>query len=103
MNGRALLVLGLAAAATAAGQSSAAKPWSAPRTSFGQPDIQGLWNTTTITPLERPRDLAGKQFFTEQEAAAYEKRMVEGRDSNPDAAESVADPVVWWERGVHIV
>ncbi|HYL34574.1 MAG TPA: hypothetical protein VEV17_01530 [Bryobacteraceae bacterium] len=99
-----VLVVGLLAG-TAAGQSSgsAAKPWTPARTSFGQPDLQGLWNNVTITPLERPRDLAGKQFFTEEEAAAYEKRMVEGRDSNPNAAESVADPVVWWERGVHIV
>jgi hypothetical protein len=92
----------LAFVSLAAGQT-APKRWTPPRTSFGQPDLQGLWNTVTITPLERPRDLAGKEYFTAEEAAAYEKRLVERRDSDSDAAESVADPVVWWERGVHVV
>jgi hypothetical protein len=92
----------LAFVSLAAGQT-APKRWTPPRTSFGQPDLQGLWNTVTITPLERPRDLAGKEYFTAEEAAAYEKRLVERRDSDADAAESVADPVVWWERGVHVV
>jgi hypothetical protein len=49
----------LAFVSLAAGQT-APKRWTPPRTSFGQPDLQGLWNTVTITPLERPRDLAGK-------------------------------------------
>ncbi|PYQ98165.1 MAG: hypothetical protein DMF96_11705 [Acidobacteria bacterium] len=40
------------------------------------PDIQGIWNFATITPLERPADLAGKEFFTEQEAAQYEKDVL---------------------------
>jgi hypothetical protein len=80
---------------TAAGQS--------PRTRDGHPDLQGIWTNVTLTPLERPRDLAGKAYFTKEEAAAYEKRIVERRDSDPDAADSVADPVVWWERGTHVV
>ena len=33
--------------------------------------------TPTITPLERPADLAGKATFTAEEAAAYEKQVVE--------------------------
>jgi len=70
----------------------------------GHPDLQGMWTNVTITPLERPRDLAGKAFFTPEEAAAYEKRIIEGRDqADPDAAGTVADPVVWWERGMHVV
>jgi len=73
------------------------------RTPDGHPDLQGIWTNVTITPLERPRDLAGKLYFTAEEAAAYEKRMVDRRDNNPDAAESVADPEVWWERGTHVV
>ena len=43
--------------------------WRAPRTSWGHPDLQGIWSTATITPLERPAELAGKEFFTEQEVA----------------------------------
>src|SRR5262245_20956298 len=41
-----------------------------------QPDIQGVWTFATITPLERPADLARKAFFTEAEVAAYEKDVL---------------------------
>lgn len=41
------------------------------------PDLQGLWSTGTITPLERPRNLAGKAVFTEPEAAEYERTWLE--------------------------
>ncbi len=49
--------------------SSEAKTWTAPRTPDGQPDLQGIWTSATFTPLERPAHLAGKEFFTEEEAA----------------------------------
>ena len=93
---RSLRVIGIAlwAAAVLAGQGRQAHD--------GHPDLQGLWTNVTITPLERPRDLAGKAFFTPEEAVAYEKRVVEQRDDG-DGPESVADPVVWWERGTHVV
>jgi len=35
------------------------------------PDLQGYWTNTTLTPLERPTDLAGKAVFTEKESADY--------------------------------
>src|SRR5271154_6817953 len=61
---------GQASAASASAKSKAADP----RTRDGQPDLQGIWNTSTVTPMERPRDLAKKEFFaSEEEARAYEK------------------------------
>jgi len=85
-------------------QSAAAKPWSAPHAADGHPDLQGLWTNNTLTPLERPKQLAGKPFFTEQEARDFEKQTIEQREAAPDvAADSVADPVVWWERGTKVV
>jgi hypothetical protein len=42
---------GPAAAKTATAKS---KPWTAPRTPDGHPDLQGTWTNGTITPLERP-------------------------------------------------
>ena len=49
--------------------SSEAKTWTAPRTPDGQPDLNGIWTSRTFTPLERPANLAGKEFLTEEEAA----------------------------------
>jgi hypothetical protein len=46
------------------------------RTADGQPDLQGYWTNTTVTPLERPKDLANKEFFTPEEAAEYAKRQL---------------------------
>jgi hypothetical protein len=43
------------------------------RTPWGDPDLQGLWNNATVTPLERPAILAKKPFWTEAEAANVEK------------------------------
>jgi hypothetical protein len=79
-----------------AGQSSAsaAKKWNAPR----------LWNNSTITPLERPAELAGKEFFTPQEAVAWEKQTLQGsnadrRDGGADADVGRAYNEFWRTRG----
>src|SRR6266446_7162051 len=106
-----LLAAVLLAPAAVAGQTerkAAAKTWTAPRTADGQPDLQGLWTNATITPFERPKDLAGKEFFTEEEAAAYEKRVAENsnRDRRGDTAEAdVAGAYndFWFDRGNKIV
>jgi hypothetical protein len=71
-------VLGLIAALfflpiQGAGQTPA-KPWTPKRTPDGQPDLQGFWSNSSITPMERPAALAGKEFYTEQEQAENEKR-----------------------------
>ena len=62
----------LVAAAKPAPKPAAATSVAAPtmRTPDGVPDIQGYWTNTTVTPLERPKDLGTKAFFTPEEAAA---------------------------------
>jgi hypothetical protein len=44
-----------------------------PRAPDGHPDLQGIWLNDTITPMERPKRFADKEFLTEEEAAEYEK------------------------------
>ena len=48
-----------------------------PRTAWGDPDLQGIWDFRTITPLERPEDLRDKAFLTVEEVAAAEQAAVE--------------------------
>ena len=63
-------------AAKAAAAARAA--WTPPRTPWGDPDLQGYYfNHSGYTPLERPRELAGKPFYTEAEALAAFKQAVE--------------------------
>src|SRR5438309_980812 len=59
---------------------SAPARWTAPRTPDGQPDLQGIWTNATLTPLERPTELAGKDTLTPQESAEYTKRVLERWD-----------------------
>jgi hypothetical protein len=54
---------------------AAKKPWTAPRTVYGQPDLQGIWSNASIIPLERPKELEGKQVLTPEEMAAYAARV----------------------------
>jgi hypothetical protein len=43
----------------------------------GSPDLQGYWTNDTYTPLERPDELADREFFTQEEAAAFLKSRVD--------------------------
>jgi hypothetical protein len=54
--------------------SGQSRTWTPPRTPEGQPDLQGFWTNATFTPLERPKDV-NKEFFTQEEAAEFEKRL----------------------------
>lgn len=47
-----------------------------------RPDFGGIWNSATATPLERPRDLKDKPFFTQEEAAAWERDFAQ-RNQEP--------------------
>ena len=47
--------------------------WTPPQTPWGHPDLQGIWGLGyTFVALERPDDLAGKEFLSDEEVAALE-------------------------------
>src|SRR5262245_32550182 len=64
----AVVVVGMSCALTAA-----QKDGNLLRTPDGHPDLQGIWVNNTLTPLERPKRFADKEYLTEAEVAAYEK------------------------------
>ncbi|HUF69190.1 MAG TPA: hypothetical protein VMM79_11170 [Longimicrobiales bacterium] len=81
-----------------------------PPTPWGDPDLQGTWDFTTITPLERPAQFAGREFLTDAEAATIEqeinRRRFESEEKDPGAFAPAAgdpnDPGIynlgwWWE------
>ena len=108
----ALRIVGFAAllaSVPAAGyaQSAAAESYKPGRTPDGQPDLQGIWSNAVITPLERPADLADKEFLTEEEAIEYERRRLEetNMDRRPtDAAADLSNAYndFWWDWGENI-
>ena len=78
------------------------------RTPDGRPDLQGIWSFATITPLERPAELADKPFFTEKEAADYEndvrkRNNMDRRDGGAEADVTRAYNDFWWDRGTRVV
>ena len=61
-------------------------------------DLEGIWNYATMTPLERPRDLAGKATLTAAESADYERATIERQS----ATNNTAGPD-WWDPGTRFL
>jgi len=77
--GAAIVAVVVAVAVPVAGQSPAARPKpssssTVSRTADGHPDLQGVWLFATLTPLQRPDNLAGRTHLTDEEIAAIEER-----------------------------
>ena len=75
-----------------------------PRTAWGAPDLGGVWDFRTITPLERPAALKDKAVLTAEEAAAFTQQSIESR--NADRRDGGARRDVerayndfWWDYG----
>ena len=76
------------------------------RTAWGQPDLQGVWDFRTLTPMERPEELADKQVLTAEEAAQFrEGRLAEiaARDDEVPADIVGNYNQFWFDRGTTVV
>src|SRR2546422_7067781 len=77
------------------------------RTPWGDPDLQGIWNNGTVTPLERPGELAGKQVLTDEEANAFARQALQRanadrRDGSRNADIDRAYNEFWFDRGTAV-
>jgi len=61
-------------------------------------DLEGIWNFATMTPLERPRELAAKTVLTPAEAAEYEQQTIDRQSTT----NNTAGPD-WWDPGTRIL
>jgi len=62
-----------------------AKGWTVPRTSDGQPSLEGVWANNNATPLERPEAWAGKERLTDEELSQVMAAAAEATDPGQDA------------------
>jgi hypothetical protein len=100
-------VVTLAPIAHAAAQTPAKptpKAFVPPKTSWGEPDLQGLYTNKTITPLERPAQFANETELTDEQIADLESRAAtrsvdNGRSKGTEADVSSAYNEFWWDRG----
>ncbi len=107
MTHRRLLSFLLPAALALVSAAPAANKWSAGRTPDGQPDLEGIWDAASMTPLERPVALGNKEFYTPEEIVAYEKQRAhdldrDRRDGSAEADLGRAYNDGWFDRGAHL-
>jgi hypothetical protein len=71
-----LMLAGLPLAAQTAAPPSSTRPWTPPKTTWGDPDLQGVWPGTDMvgTPLERPRNFGTRNVLTDEEFAQRQAR-----------------------------
>jgi hypothetical protein len=113
------LVLAMSTAAAAQSGSGSTSL----RTPDGRPNLNGVWDFRTVTPLERPSEFADKEFLSEEEVAAYaaervlannadldreakkqittDRGQVNGTSETRDLALAYND--FWWDRGTVVV
>ena len=112
-----VLLVATAAVAQSGGGSAT------PRTPDGRPDLSGVWDFRTVTPVERPAEFADKEFLSEEEVAAYaaervlannadldreakkqittSRGQVNGTSETRDLALAYND--FWWDRGTSVI
>ena len=85
-----------------------------PRTADGQPDLQGVWDFRTLTPLQRPEDRGAQATLTEEEAAAIEQESAQSAIDADQPSEVRTEPLpvggnvggynnFWFDRGAGVV
>jgi hypothetical protein len=86
--------------------ASAAKTWVQPKTTWGDPDLQGTWTSDDCigAPMNRPANFGNRMYFTEQELAQRKSQLEKQHENDlvetvaPDARVGTGPPSHWGER-----
>jgi hypothetical protein len=91
--------------ALAQAPGAALMPTAPARLADGRPDLQGVWNFATITPLQRPKEYAGREQLTAEEVAQLEKEAVSNEfvDRPPAPGQTGAYNRFWIDAGTKVV
>ena len=86
---RLAIAFGVAAVLVHAAAGQSKKP-AVPHTPWGDPDLQGVWNDATSTPLQRPTTVGAKDTLSDEEASEFQDQLandlsLERRDGTPEA------------------
>ena len=97
---RAAILAGIAATAGAAHPAAQSSAW----TAWGDPDLQGVYTFATITPLQRPDDVDGRELLSAEEAASFEERTaLERVDRPPRPGDTGTYNRFWVDYGTRVV
>jgi hypothetical protein len=96
-----------AAASKTSGEANHQSTWTVPRLADGHPDLEGIWTNKTITPLERPKALGNKAFFTPEEAKKFTQATLErtNKDRRGGGVRDVLNAynAFWWDSGTKVL
>ncbi len=102
-----MLVVPISLAGQAGGTNEqSAASGSAHRTPWGDPDLQGVWDFRTLTPMERPAELADQDVFTSEEAAEFlAARLADIAARDEEVPEDIVGNYnqFWFDRGTSVV
>jgi hypothetical protein len=92
-------------------EAQSRRPSAPPRTAWGAPDLQGVWDFRSITPLQRPEGQKEKEFLSDEEAVSLEREAVarnERLDAQPAERTKAGGDVgaynnFWMDRGTTVV
>jgi hypothetical protein len=92
---RLLLFVAAITAASVVPLTMSAADWKAPRTPWGEPDLQGVWSTAAemATPFERPTTFGNRQWLTDAE---FEQRLKQVNGNSGAFAGQATDPPSHW-------
>ena len=75
---------------------------SVPVTAWGDPDLGGLWANSSLTPLERPQEVADREFYLESELRELSNEAAQRWIAVVPAEERAVTPelnAIWMEPG----